>query len=124
LKDFAERKGHCRVPKSYKTEDGYRLGSWVSNQRVTKDKMDIDRRKRLEALPDWSWNVWSEKWEQGFSHLQEFCKQKAHCRVSSSYRTDDGYKLGQWVSIHCGLLLHMHSRLGAIQSGAAAVERG
>lgn len=47
---FQRANGHCRVPKEYKTEDGYRLGRWVGFQRTNKDKMDPERRRRLDAL--------------------------------------------------------------------------
>ena len=99
LKQFSEREGHCRVSQSYTTDEGYRLGVWVSFQRTKKDSMDPDRRRRLEALPRWSWNAYSDKWEEGFSHLKQFSEREGHCRVSRSYRTDNGYRLGQWVSV-------------------------
>ena len=69
LETFFNKHGHCRVPATLKTDDGYRLGQWVGIQRTTKDTMDSDRRQRLEATPGWSWDVLSDQWEEGFSHL-------------------------------------------------------
>ena len=99
LKQFSDREGHCRVPRDYKTGNGYRLGQWVGEQRTSKDKMDPDRRQRLETLPGWSWDPHSDKWEVGFSHLKEFSDREGHCRVSQGYKTDDGYRLGQWIGV-------------------------
>ena len=47
---FQRANGHRRVPKEYQTEDGYRLGRWVGFQRRNRDKMDPERRRRLDAL--------------------------------------------------------------------------
>ena len=98
LKEFSEREGYCRVPREYKTEDGYPLGQWVRIQRKTRRQMDPDRRRRLEALPRWTWDAFADKWEEGFSRLKEFSEREGHCRVASDYRTEEGYRLGLWVS--------------------------
>ena len=97
LETFVEEHGHCRVVARHKTDDDYRLSNWVSNQRSNKDTMDSARKQRLEALPGWSWDVLSDLWEEGFFHLKQFSAREGHCRVSVTYKTDDGYGLGRWV---------------------------
>src|ERR1035438_10702887 len=98
LKQFSERNGHCRVPYRYRTDDGYRLGSWVNNQRTAKNTMKPDRRQRLEALPGWAWDTRSEQWEEGFFHLEQFSEREGHCRVPTFYKCDASFRLGSWVS--------------------------
>ena len=49
LQAFKEREGHCSVPQGHK-EGEYPLGTWVSRQRVKKDKLTPERIERLEAL--------------------------------------------------------------------------
>jgi hypothetical protein len=98
LETFIKEHGHCRVPQHHKTDDGYRLGGWLSNQRGAKDKMDPDRGQRLEALPGWSWDMHSDLWKEGFSYLKQFSNREGHCRVPDRYKTDDDYRLGSWVT--------------------------
>ena len=98
LKQFSDREGHCRVPQRYKSDDGYRLGQWTSNQKNRRATTELVCRQRLEALPGWSWDVLSDKWEEGFTHLKQFSDREGHCRVPQRYKSDDGYRLGQWTS--------------------------
>ena len=45
LKTFSDREGHCRVLRSYRSDDGHRLGGRVTEQRNRKDTMDRARRR-------------------------------------------------------------------------------
>jgi hypothetical protein len=99
LKEFLEREGNCLVRNSFRTEDGHRLGSWVARQRSGKATMEPGRRMRLESLPGWSWDPFTDQWEEGFSHLKEFADREGHCRLAIKYRTEQGYRLGQWINV-------------------------
>jgi superfamily II DNA or RNA helicase len=95
LKMYSDRVGHCRVPQRHK-ENGFRLGQWVTVQRVRKDKMSANRRQRLEELGF----IWDEKeadWEEGFNYLKAYEKREGHSRVPQRHK-ENGFRLGQWVS--------------------------
>jgi DNA-binding TFAR19-related protein (PDSD5 family) len=95
LEIFRQRKGHCRVPYSYR-DSGYWLGSWMSIQRKAKDTMSPERRQRLEAL-DFVWDPFADQWEEGVRALERYRQREGHCRIPISHR-EQGYRLGVWVS--------------------------
>src|SRR5262249_38809089 len=87
LEEFVNKNGDCQIAANYLTDDGYRLGGWVSKQRA-RTTLDTDRRQRLESLSGWSWDVLSDWWEEGFLHLKNYLERENHCRVPKSYKSD------------------------------------
>jgi hypothetical protein len=49
LKRFKSREGHCRVPREHE-EGGFKLGTWVVNQRNRKSALSAERKQRLNAI--------------------------------------------------------------------------
>jgi hypothetical protein len=102
LRRYAEREGHSRVPQTYSDDTG-ELGRWVSHQRRQgPGKLRDDQVRRLEALPGWAWDAREDEWEHAFLRLKTFVEREGHARVPKDYRDDDGFRLGQWVTLQRG----------------------
>ncbi len=99
LQEFINKEGHCIINRGYKTEDGFALGVWVTNQRSNAESMLADRKARLETLHGWSWAVLADNWEDSFRHLKAFSDREGHCRVVATFIAEDGFRLGQWVTV-------------------------
>ena len=95
LEAFVEREGHARVPKEH-LEGGFRLGQWVTDQRVKRDKLPDGQRERLESLPGWIWDARADWWQQKFALLQQFQKRHGHALVPQGFK-EGGVNLGSWV---------------------------
>ena len=94
LLDFFKTNGHTNVPQSFVLNE-FPLGSWVHAQRSKKQKLTVDRIKKLDQL-SLIWDPLDIKWETGYSNLLKFIELEGHCNVPSSYLLKD-YKLGGWV---------------------------
>jgi hypothetical protein len=94
LQNFRKREGHCRVPISHE-EDGFKLGKWVSKQRLEEKRQYPDRVKRLNSL-GFSWDPHAEAWEEGFSALQKYHKSEGHFRVPRNFKINR-INLGRWI---------------------------
>ena len=100
LERYRKDQGDCLMPHSYRDPiSGYRLGSWVTNQRVAQDTMPSERRQRLDEL-DFVWDMLAVQWEEGFRCLERYRKDNGDALVPKTYRDPaSGYRLGQWVSV-------------------------
>ena len=99
LTAYHQEYGNCTPPKSFTTDSGFKLGSWVSNQRIAfkKNALSQDKRERLEAL-GFIWDPFAEQWEEAFSELSTFYKRNGHCSVPQTHITENGFALGKWAN--------------------------
>jgi len=101
LQSYVNEHDNARVPNSYVSIDGFKLGFWVGRQRKykTENNLSQDQIKRLEAVPSWSWSIFTDKLEANFEQLQSYVMEYGNARISASYVSLDGFKLGSWVSV-------------------------
>ena len=81
LSSFVHDYGEASVPASFKTPDGFNLGTWVAAQRREKDSMPEARKSRLEALEGWMWSADEFRWESGFAALECYVVEHGDARV-------------------------------------------
>ena len=62
-----------------------------------KGKLPLERQRRLEALPEWVWEPFEAKWEDGYKALEVYAARENDCLVPQKYKTDDGFPLGVWI---------------------------
>ena len=98
LKAFAVRECHARVTYRH-AERGFPLGSWVKHQRYRHviGRLEPDKVKRLESVPDWLWRVrTSTLWRRGYDALLSFVEREGHASVPQGH-VEAGLKLGRWA---------------------------
>lgn len=55
LNKYVQEIGNANVPSTYRTEDGYLLGSWVRTQRKKRASLTAEQTSALERLTGWVW---------------------------------------------------------------------
>ncbi|MFZ2168293.1 MAG: Helicase associated domain protein, partial [Methylococcaceae bacterium] len=95
LTKYVEEQGHAKVPHRFKYED-FNLGVWVQNQRNGKNKLGPERIKLLEALPQWSWDVFDDRWKRGFGYLKKYVEEYGDAGVPGNLKYQN-FNLGAWV---------------------------
>jgi len=97
LEQYVTEFKNARPKATYKTEDGYALGNWVTTQRSGKEKLTSERRLQLESFEGWTWDTNLFAWEQGIKALEQYVAEFKHARPTNAHKTEDGYALGNWV---------------------------
>lgn len=102
-KRYYESNGDLNVPYNYRTPEGYSLGTWIFTQRQVYSKkrngiLTHEQIEKLEAVG----MVWSNRfdtvWNTRFQAAKIYFAEHGNLMVPASYVTDDGIKLGVWIS--------------------------
>ena len=98
LRGFVAREAHARVPALH-TEEGFRLGQWVSHRRREHHTgvLTARRARVLERLPGWTWDIRADRFETAHSLLVRFVRREGEARVPQKH-VERGFPLGAWVA--------------------------
>ena len=91
--------GNVWIPNNYISPNGYNLYKWTSHQRTKKSKNALNQNRidRLETLTGWSWDLLSDKWEEGYEQLQYYIKEHGNARVSQKHISPNALNLKGWI---------------------------
>ncbi len=100
LKDYLKKNNHVKVPSKYKDEDGFALGRWISDKRkkYRNGKLALDFVKQLESIESWVWVGFGLLQKNGLKQLKKFASKNQHVRVKGTFKDENNYSLGRWVS--------------------------
>lgn len=102
-KKYYEANGNLEIPKRYKTENGYSLGSWLLTQRrifcgtvggvLTKER--IDKLNKIGMTWESPRDI---SWQKYYAAAKEYSQKYGDLNVPALYETADGLKLGGWIA--------------------------
>lgn len=99
---YYKANGNLKVPFDYVCEDGYRLRSWLNNQRSNYLHPSAyrfllrEQAVRLEAI-GMVWRPAEEQWMNGYRHAEAYMRQMNGMPYKTNYFSDDGYRTGAWI---------------------------
>lgn len=102
--EYHRKHGSLKMPKGYVTEDGIRLHLWLQNMRAAYRRHDksyhlSDEQIRLLSELGMVWqNNHDAAWEKGYVHAKAYYDSNGNLDVPTSFKSDDGFKLGGWIS--------------------------
>lgn len=95
---WVETNGNSALPRDHvDPDDGYPVGQWVNNQRAARrrGKLSEERQRKLEELPDWSWDPKSDAWDRNFEVLTRYVAKHGDSRVPPGCEFE-GVRLSSW----------------------------
>ena len=98
---YWEQAGNLNIPEQYQTDDGFRLGKWLSRQRDDEERgaLSEERKRRLEKIG----MVWHGKqqlrWDKAYSAAKAYYEENGNLDIPGVYKTSSGFGLGLWLKM-------------------------
>lgn len=98
-RQYFMNQGDLLVPQHYETAEGFKLGTWLQNQRAKYrvGKLSDERINKLESI-GMVWSLEDLYWENGIMHAKTYSDEYGDLAVPQKYVAADGYNLGTWLS--------------------------
>ena len=100
-RQYYREKGNLKVPKSYQTQTGLTLGSWIQTQRRVRagsvtGNLSEEKVRKLDEI-GMVWDSKDQSWNEALRELQAYYEEHGNLDVKARYVTEHGFRLGRWV---------------------------
>jgi hypothetical protein len=100
LLEYHETHGNIDIPSKYVTECNIWLGKWLYEQKKMYKNGNLTEEQigKLDALGVNWLNAEEQRWETNYEKLRLYKQKFNTVNMPVTYRDEDGFKLGNWVS--------------------------
>lgn len=96
--DYYKKHGDLLVSAKYISPNGFRLGAWLSSQRVKRKKgLLTDEQVRLLDSYNMCWDVNEKKWLDGYAEAKQYFLEHGNLNIPNNYITETGFRLHEWI---------------------------
>ena len=100
---FYREHGHLRVPRRYKTAEGYTLGSWLATQRSVRTgrqygRLSPEQITRLDRIGMVWEDQYTASWNRYYGALAQYHAEHGDLDIPADYVAEDGLRLGDFIS--------------------------
>ncbi len=100
--NYYKENGDLWIAPKYVCDDGYTLGTWITNIRNRRGKSQYgrlteDQIARLDSI-GMIWNTIEYRWEQGFAEAERYYRENNDLKVDAHYRTGRCPEVYYWVT--------------------------
>ncbi len=98
-KEYFEQQGNLLVSANYIAPNGFRLGAWLTSQRVKKKKgLLTNEQVSLLDSCNMCWNLNEKKWFDDYAEAKQYFVEHGSLDMPKGHKTETGFRLHEWLS--------------------------